>query len=69
MLGSIKWFSDERGYGFITRDDGAGDVFVHFSAIVGQEGRRTLEKGQRVKFAVGPGRDGAPAATDVEVTA
>ena len=48
MHGKVKWFSAEKGYGFIEREDG-GDVFVHFSAIVG-EGFKTLEEGQKVTF-------------------
>lgn len=47
--GTVKWFNAEKGYGFIERDDGQGDVFVHFSAI-NAEGYRTLEEGQRVDF-------------------
>lgn len=49
MQGTVKWFNAEKGYGFIERDDGQGDVFVHFSAI-NAEGYRTLEEGQRVDF-------------------
>lgn len=49
MQGRVKWFNAEKGYGFIERDDGQGDVFVHFSAI-NAEGYRTLEEGQRVDF-------------------
>lgn len=51
MEGTVKWFSAEKGYGFITRDDGQGDVFVHFSEIQGT-GFRTLNEGQRVRFEV-----------------
>ncbi|MBX5476602.1 MAG: cold-shock protein [Clostridia bacterium] len=51
MEGTVKWFSAEKGYGFITRDDGQGDVFVHFSEIQGS-GFRTLNEGQRVSFEV-----------------
>lgn len=47
-IGAIKWFSDAKGYGFISRDSG-DDVFVHYSAVEG-EGFRTLTEGQRVKF-------------------
>jgi len=49
LQGTVKWFNAEKGYGFIERDDGQGDVFVHFSAI-NAEGYRTLEEGQRVDF-------------------
>jgi CspA family cold shock protein len=57
--GTVKWFSAEKGYGFITRDDG-DDVFVHFSGITG-EGYKTLEQGDRVAFNVAPGRRGMQA--------
>jgi len=57
----VKWFSAEKGYGFIERADGQGDVFVHFSAING-EGFRTLEQGQRVTFEVTQGQKGPQAA-------
>ena len=57
--GSVKWFNAEKGYGFISREDGP-DVFVHFSAIQGT-GYRTLEEGQAVEFDVGPGRKGEEA--------
>ncbi|MFN4013392.1 MAG: cold-shock protein [Aquificaceae bacterium] len=51
LTGTVKWFSKEKGYGFITRDDNGGDVFVHFSAIQ-QRGFKTLQQGQRVEFDV-----------------
>lgn len=51
LTGTVKWFSKEKGYGFITRDDNQGDVFVHFSAIQ-QRGFKTLQQGQRVEFEV-----------------
>jgi len=51
LQGRVKWFNAEKGYGFIERDDGQGDVFVHFSAI-NAEGYRTLEEGQIVTFEV-----------------
>jgi len=54
--GTVKFFNNEKGYGFISRDDGE-DVFVHFSNIEGS-GFRSLEEGQSVEFEVGPGRKG-----------
>ncbi len=51
FTGTVKWFSKDKGYGFITRDDNQGDVFVHFTAIQ-KEGFRTLEQGQRVEFEI-----------------
>lgn len=57
--GTVKWFNAEKGYGFISREDG-DDVFVHFSSIEGT-GYKTLEEGQKVEFDVGPGRKGEEA--------
>ncbi len=54
VTGEVKWFNATKGFGFITRDNG-GDVFVHFSAIVG-DGYRSLEGGQRVEFVVVQGQ-------------
>ncbi len=59
--GAVKWFSTEKGYGFITQDDGGPDVFVHFSAIAG-EGYRNLEEGQKVQFDATEGQKGPQAA-------
>ena len=56
IAGKVKWFSDEKGYGFISRDSGE-DVFVHHSAIVG-EGFRTLAEGQSVEFELADGPKG-----------
>lgn len=58
--GTVKWFSDAKGYGFIERDSG-GDVFVHFSAIVGESGFRSLSEGERVEFRVEQGQKGLSA--------
>lgn len=63
ITGTVKWFSDEKGYGFITRDDGEKDVFCHHTAIQG-EGFRSLSEGQKVEFDVVQGQKG-PAAENV----
>ena len=59
--GTVKWFSNEKGYGFIEREGGEADVFVHFSAIAG-EGYKSLAEGQRVSFDVVQGDMGLQAA-------
>ena len=64
--GTVKWFNAEKGFGFITQDDGGADVFVHFSAIQG-DGFKTLEEGKRVEFEVKPGQKG-PQAENVRLT-
>lgn len=51
--GTVKWFNEEKGYGFISNDNGSGDVFVHFSAIQGN-GFRTLAEGQKVTYDTEP---------------
>lgn len=58
--GTVKWFNNEKGYGFIERTDG-DDVFVHYSAIVG-DGYKTLEEGQQVEFDIVEGPKGQQAA-------
>lgn len=62
--GTVKWFNDQKGYGFIVRESGEGDVFVHHSAILG-EGFKTLSEGDRVEFVVVQGQKG-PAAEEVQ---
>ena len=62
--GTVKWFNDAKGFGFITPGDRSVDVFVHYSNIVGQSGRRTLMEGERVEYEAIDGPKG-PQATDV----
>jgi len=64
--GHVKWFNDAKGYGFISRDNGQDDVFVHYNAIISTNGRKTLVEGQRVEFLVTKGAKGLQAE---EVTA
>ncbi|HSS68921.1 MAG TPA: cold-shock protein [Nocardioidaceae bacterium] len=58
--GTVKWFNGEKGYGFITQDDGNPDVFVHFSAIQG-DGYRSLDEGVAVEYEVTKGDKGLQA--------
>ena len=59
--GHVKWFNDDKGYGFISRDNGQDDVFVHFRSIISSAGRKTLTEGQRVEFIVTKGAKGLQA--------
>lgn len=64
MQGTVKWFNDAKGFGFITPDDGGKDVFVHHSAII-SDGFRSLGEGDKVEFEVEQGQKG-PNAKDVK---
>ena len=63
-MGTVKWFNDQKGYGFITPENGGKDVFVHQSAIIAK-GFRSLAEGDRVEFSIEQGPKG-PAAANVQ---
>ncbi|MEQ1897375.1 MAG: cold-shock protein [Vicinamibacterales bacterium] len=60
-LGTVKWFNDSKGFGFVTPDEGGEDVFVHFSAI-SMSGFKSLKEGQRITFDIVDGAKGKQAA-------
>lgn len=64
--GTVKWFSSEKGYGFITPDEGDKDLFVHWSGIQGDDNPKNLDDGQKVEFDVGEGKKG-PIAENVRI--
>lgn len=64
VTGTVKWFNDDKGFGFIAPDAGGSDVFAHHSAILGS-GFKTLSEGQKVQFTVTQGAKG-PQAADIE---
>lgn len=61
VTGTVKWFNEEKGFGFIAQSNGGEDVFVHFRAIM-SEGYKTLAEGQRVSFTIERGQKGLQAA-------
>lgn len=67
MRGTVKWFNAEKGYGFISKEDGTGDVFVHYTAIQ-SEGFRTLNEGDIVEFDIEEGRKGPQAQNVVKAS-
>jgi CspA family cold shock protein len=67
LTGTVKWFNATKGYGFIGREDGEKDIFVHYSAIE-MEGYRRLREGQRVEFSVEEGSNGLQAANVVALS-
>ncbi len=66
MRGKVKWFNNQKGYGFLAKDDGSGDVFIHFSAIK-TEGYKSLNEGDAVEFDVVDSDKGPKAANVVKV--
>jgi len=67
LRGTVKWFNAEKGYGFISKEDGTGDVFVHYTAIQ-SEGFRTLNEGDVVEFDIEEGRKGPQAQNVVKAS-
>ncbi|MDT8449331.1 MAG: cold-shock protein [Wenzhouxiangellaceae bacterium] len=66
VTGTVKWFNDAKGFGFISQDNGGKDVFVHFSALTGS-GFKSLAEGQKVQFDVTDGAKGPQASNVVSI--
>jgi cold shock protein len=66
LKGTVKWFNNSKGYGFIGRDDGSSDLFLHYSAIT-SEGYKTLAEGDRVEFEIVQGTKGPQAANVTKI--
>lgn len=66
LKGTVKWFNNSKGYGFIGRDDGGGDIFLHYSAIT-VEGYKSLAEGDRVEFEIVQGPKGPQAANVTKI--
>ena len=66
IRGSVKWFNNAKGFGFIGRDDGGADVFIHFSAIA-EEGYKSLQENDRVEFEIVEGQKGPQAANVTKI--
>ena len=66
IIGTVKFFNTERGYGFIASEDGSKDVFVHISAVE-RAGINSLNEGQKVEYELQPGRDGKSSAENLKL--
>ena len=66
LKGTVKWFNNAKGYGFIGRDDGGSDIFLHYSAIT-SEGYKSLAEGDRVEFEIVQGQKGPQAANVTKI--
>ena len=66
ITGTVKWFNEDKGFGFLTQDNGGADVFVHFRAIA-SEGFKTLDEGQKVSFEVEQGPKGLQASNVIAI--
>jgi len=67
LKGKVKWFNNQKGYGFLTKEDGSGDVFVHYSAVTG-DGYKTLNEGDTVEFELVDSERGPKAANVQKVS-